>query len=378
MSFKQDINRHLSNLPGWRTRRKIIVVESDDWGSIRMSSGKAFENLKNAGIRVDKSHYNSNDGLESNDDLEMLFEVLTRYRDKTGRPVVFTGVNVVANPDFVKIREHNFEKYFFEPYTETAKCYPSHDRIYELWKEGNKKRIFVPVFHGREHLNVLLWLRALQRGCKSTLLAFENGVTGISRGINGEYLGDYQAAFDVITATDLKYQEEVLKSGIALFEKLYGFNPVFFIPTNGPFNNTLEPVAKELGICYIGTGKIQMEPLGDGRYKKHYRYLGKKNRWGQIYLTRNCFFEPNSWEHSLTKDWVNDCLHEIDIAFKWHKPATISSHRTNYIGWLRPQNRDNGLKKLDQLLSAVLKRWPDVEFMTSVELGELIRASEKN
>lgn len=378
MSFKQNLNRHLSNLPGWRTRRKIIVIESDDWGSIRMSSEKAFKNLKQAGIAVDKNHYNSNDGLESNQDLESLFEVLTRHRDSTGRPVVFTGVNVVANPDFVRIKENGFSEYVFEPYTETAKRYPAHDRIYELWKEAIEKRIFVPVFHGREHLNAMRWLRALQNGCESTHLAFKNGVTGISRGIKGERLGDYQAAFDIDSVSDLAYQKEVIKSGIALFEKLYGYNPVYFIPPNGPFNNTLEPVAREAGILYMGTGKIQMEPLGEGRYDKHYRYLGKKNSWGQMYLTRNCFFEPNSWEHSRSKDWVNDCLHEIDIAFKWHKPATISSHRTNYIGWLRPQNRDNGLKKLEQLLSAVTKYWPDAEFMTSLELGELIRTTKKN
>jgi hypothetical protein len=69
---------------------------------------------------------------------------------------------------------------------------------------------------------------------------------------------------------------------------------------------------------------------------------------------------------------VYDCLKEIEIAFKWHKPVTISSHRTNYIGWLNSDNRANGLQKLDELLSQIIKRWPDVEFMTSVELGNLI------
>jgi hypothetical protein len=35
--IKQNLSRNLSNLPGWRTNRHIIVMESDDWGSIRMS-----------------------------------------------------------------------------------------------------------------------------------------------------------------------------------------------------------------------------------------------------------------------------------------------------------------------------------------------------
>ena len=46
MSFKAKLMRNLSNLPGWRTKRKIVVIESDDWGSIRMPSKRAYEELK--------------------------------------------------------------------------------------------------------------------------------------------------------------------------------------------------------------------------------------------------------------------------------------------------------------------------------------------
>ena len=118
--------------------------------------------------------------------------------------------------------------------------------------------------------------------------------------------------------------------------------------------------------------KIQLEPLGNNQYKKHVRYLGKKSNEGVMYMTRNAFFEPCSTKHPTSKDWVNDCLKEIEIAFRWHKPATISSHRVNYIGWLNEKNRKMGLQKLDELLYQIIKRWPDVEFMTSSELGDLI------
>jgi len=370
--IKQNVSRNLSNLPGWRTKRHIIVIESDDWGSIRMSSIGAFNRLKKKGIDVDKNHYNSNDALESNADLEMLMEVLSNHKDATNRSVVMTGVNIVANPNFDKIRENGFTEYVYESYVDTCKKYPQHDKVHDLWKQGIQERLMVPAFHGREHLNAQRWMRALQNGCKSTLLAFDNGVTGISRGIDGVKLCSYQAAFDIDALADIEYQKEVLKTGLNLFEKLYGYRSNFFIPTNGPFNNQLESVAKKLGIDYLGTGKIQIEPLGNNQYKKHFRYLGKKSQEGLMYMTRNVFFEPNSWEHSKSKDWINDCLKEIEIAFTWHKPATISSHRTNYIGWLNADNRANGLRKLDELLRHIIKRWPDVEFMTSAELGDLI------
>ena len=363
---------HARNILGWCTNRKIVVIESDDWGSIRMSSLNAFDNLLKAGMREDMNRYNLYDSLESNKDLECLLEVLAKHKDKNGRPPVMTGVNVVANPVFEKIKEGRYTEYFYEPYIETLKRYPEHDRVYDLWKEGISNRLFVPIFHGREHLNVQRWLRALKNGHRSTLLAFENNITGISKGINGELIPNLQAAFDLDTKDDLPYMAEVLKTGLDLFEKLYGYRSRYFVPTNGPFNNSLEKVLYENGVRYINSEKIQREPLGNGQYRKNLRFLGKKNSLGQMYLTRNCVFEPSSLESSADIDWVGNCLKEIEVAFRWHKPAIITSHRVNYVGFLHPENRDRGLKNLDELLRRMLMKWPDIEFMTSVELGDLM------
>jgi hypothetical protein len=374
-TFKSLVAVNASNIPGWRTNRKIVVIESDDWGSIRMPSRKVFDALLRAEIPVNTSHYTLYDSLESNADLEMLMETLTKFKDSTGRHPVITGVNIVANPDFEKIAATNFTEYFYEPFIETCRRYPQHNNVYALWKEGIEKRLMVPVFHGREHLNVKRWMHALHTGHKSTLRAFEHQITGIPRnGIDGEMVPDFQAAFDIDTPNDLPYLKIVLETGLDLFEKLYGYRSRYFVPTNGPFNNSLEKDLHRLEVDYINTAKKQKEPLGYGKYKSHIRFLGQKNRFGQQYLTRNCFFEPASsgFEWPRSTDWVNNCLREIETAFRWHKPAVISSHRVNYIGYLHPENRDKSLKLLSELLTKMLKRWPDIEFMTSVELGDVI------
>lgn len=371
-TLRSKLMVNASNIPGWRTNRHIVVIESDDWGSIRMSSLESFDRMLKAGMREDLNHYNTNDALESNADMEQMFDTLTRFRDKNGNHPVITGVNVVANPVFDKIRQNGFNEYIYEPYTETLKRYPDHNKVYDYWKEGINNRLMVPIFHGREHLNVQRWLRTLRSGHKSTLLAFDCGVTGIYNGINGEPIPDFQAAFDIDTADDLPYLKEVIKSGLDLFEQLYGYRSTYFVPTNGPFNNSLEKDLSDEGVRYINSGKIQREPLGQGQYRKNYRHIGKQNSLGQIYLTRNCFFEPSSTESPASRDWIDTCLHEIEIAFRWHKPATISSHRVNYIGYLHPENRERSHRKLTELLSRMLKRWPDIEFMTSMELGDLI------
>ena len=79
-----------------------------------------------------------------------------------------------------------------------------------------------------------------------------------------------------------------------------------------------------------------------------------------------------SFKNSKSKDWVDSCLNEIKIAFIWKKPAIISSHRVNYVGWLNEKNRTKGLRELDELLFQIIKYWPTAEFMTSSELGNLI------
>lgn len=376
--LKSELALNVRNIPGWRTQRHIVVIESDDWGSIRMSSRENFQRMVKAGMREDLDHYNTFDGLESNRDLEDLYDVLTSFKDSTNRHPVMTGVNVVANPLFESIRDNNFSQYIYEPYTETCKRYPDHDRVYSLWLKGQSERLFVPIFHGREHLNVQRWLRALQSGNKSTLLAFDCGVTGIYHGLNGEPVPEFQAAFDIDTIKDIPYQREVIDSGLDLFEQLYNRRARYFVPTNGPINNTLEETLYKSGIEYINTGKKQREPLGNGQYRVNTRFLGNRNRFGQIYLTRNCFFEPAANGFTLDKnhDWIDSCMHEIGLAFRWCKPATISSHRVNYIGWLHSENRENSLRLLKDLLSRIISRWPDVEFMTSEELGKLI-ASQK-
>jgi hypothetical protein len=364
-----NLKRNVSNIFGWTTSRKILVIESDDWGSIRMPSMAAYARLSKQGVQLgcgDAARYNLNDTLATVADLTALFETLQKCKDSKGNPAVFTAVSVVGNPDFDKIRQHKFEEYFYEPFTHTLEKYYGNNAVYSLWKEGIQNRLFVPQFHGREHLNVAAWMNALQKNERDTALAFNEGCWGFNNqhpfGVN------YQAAFDLTDKEDLNYQHLVIKDGLALFEKLFGYKASFFVPPNGPFNNELEITAAEAGVKFMSGSKMQHESLGAGKTRKRFHYLGQKNKYNQVYLTRNCFFEPSQGG----KDWVKTCLNEIDIAFRWHKPATISSHRVNYIGALNLSNRKKGLLLLEDLLKKIILKWPEIEFITSAELGDII------
>lgn len=49
---------------GWRCCRKIVVIESDDWGSIRTSSREAYDRLVAAGYPMGRSAFGA-DALET-------------------------------------------------------------------------------------------------------------------------------------------------------------------------------------------------------------------------------------------------------------------------------------------------------------------------
>jgi hypothetical protein len=57
------------------------------------------------------------------------------------------------------------------------------------------------------------------------------------------------------------------------------------------------------------------------------------------------------------------------------RPAIISTHRINFMGSIFPSNRDANLKLLNSLIKQLINKWPDIEFMASDTLGDLISES---
>lgn len=365
-----SIRRNISNLFGWKTKRKIVVIESDDWGSVRTKSKEAYQNMVEGGLELARSNFTMYDALESNSDLESLFQVLRNHKDATGRHPVFTPMCVVANPDFEKIKASNFQAYYYEPFTKTCKKYPEHGRVHDLWLQGIKERLFVPQLHGREHLNAKRWIDTLKAGNEGLRLAFDNESFGASW-YKGQSLPEHLAAFDPEKAFDMPALHQVTRDAGILFEEICGYRPKHFIASNSPEPRELEQTLKEIGVEYLTRYKIQRYPLGDGMFEKQFNWLGKKNNLGQIYLTRNAGFEPSGLNgHNA----IESCLNDIRIAFRWGKPAVISSHRVNFIGYIDLNNREMGLNQLNELLTLIMKQWPDAEFMTSAELGDFISA----
>jgi len=368
--LKHRLVRHITNIPGWHTNRKIVVIESDDWGSIRMPSHDVYKKLVKNGIRVDNLPYNRYDSLASEKDLAELFDVLHAIKDKNGRLAVITANTIVANPDFEKIKASDFQEYFYELFTETLKRYPNHQKSFDLWREGISSGVFKPQFHGREHLNVNRWMRALRQDTGNVRLAFDYGMFDLSTGLKISE-NSFMEALNYEEEEELEFQKTSIIEGTQLFEQLFGYRSQTFIAPCYTWSNKLNETLKNAGIqCFQGNW-FQLDPVTGKhhKFKKHFHYTGQKNKLKQTFLVRNAAFEPSNFPNF---DWVNDVLSRAKIAFPMGKPLIIGSHRLNYIGFIDENNRNRNLPLLKLLLVSLFKRWPDIEFMSSDELCSLI------
>lgn len=366
MKLKHSILYNLINLRGWRTNRKIVVIESDDWGSIRMPSKEVYDTCLKAGYPVHLNPYERYDSLASQDDLERLFGLLSHYKDFKGNHPVITANCVVANPDFDAIKASNYEHYHFELITETFKRYPKHANNLELWKDGLLNRVFYPQYHAREHVNVSLFMKALHKNDENIHFAFDNRMPGIIDKGNSRNGNNYVEATAYSSENDKNEKLDIYLEGMDIFEKLFGYSSESIIPTNYKWSNDYNQAVAEKGVKYIQGTRRMIEPVPGSKSKVHKRYLGKQNSYGQIDLVRNVVFEPSLVD---TSDIVNDCLHQMDIAFRMQKPAVISCHRINFVGFIDNKNSEGNLSLLNELLKKALSKWPEIEFLNSVELG---------
>src|SRR5699024_2381523 len=97
------LKKYITNIPGWRTDRKIVVFESDDWGGLRVPSKDVYHKLIQHGINVDRYIFDSKDCLAKKEDIEFLCEVLLSHQIEHSKPI-FTFNTVLGNPDFDKIK----------------------------------------------------------------------------------------------------------------------------------------------------------------------------------------------------------------------------------------------------------------------------------
>lgn len=374
--LKNRFALNAKNLIGWRTNRKIVVLAIDDYGNVRLHSKKAREKLDQAGLPV-YNRFDQFDTLETRQDLESLFEVLTSVRDKHGRHAVFTPYAVPCNINFENIKEAGYKKYHYELLPKTYQKLSALDAsayggTWELWNEGIEKGLMMPQFHGREHLNLKVFNEKLHARDHDIMTCLKNRSFTSVKGNDSESISP-MAAFDFWSFEENEEFHQIIEDGLNQFENVFGYRAQNFTPPVYNAHPVLYKTLRKGGIDFVDAAMVFNQHQGQGKYKRKFNYTGKKADTGLFIMVRNVVFEPTE---DRAVDWPSYAMKQIETAFRWNRPALISSHRVNYCGHIDEKNRKKGLMALNLLLQNITERWPEVEFMAANELGELIDSRE--
>lgn len=356
------------NIRGKCLEHKFIVIESDDWGSIRQPSKKVYlEQVKRSGKEIVDPFFRY-DSVERNEDLESLFAVLEKHTDCDGNPAIITADYAIANPCFDYLRKTHYTGYSYETIDNTYKNYEGSSDALTIALQGIERKVWKPQLHCREHVQVARWMRALQSGNQEIQWAFEHGM--ISTADTIEPLNHY-AFMDAFNYAEKDHEQvaHIISDATTKFRKLFGYDSKTFVASCYVWNDCLERALKDNGIHSMQASWYQWIPdeEKEGGLIKKNLYMGQRSK-NQRYTVRNCLFEPSLFE---SEDNVSSCLKQIESAFRWKKPAIISSHRVNYMSRIDEENRKKNLFLLDELLSHIEKRWPDVRFVSSDIIAEM-------
>jgi len=366
--MKEYLKKHLINYRGKKINERILVIESDDWGSIRIPNISVQSKLLDLGFIKNEDPFSKYDCLESAEDFETLYTVLQQFKDDKGNSPVITANMVMANPDFPKIEQSGFKNYYFEHFTKTYKNYYPKLKTFEALKKGIENGFIYPQFHTREHLNIQRWMDKLTSGDIAFRSGFQLKCFAVDDSDDSNRRGNILATYDYINNKELKSIQSGIEEGLQLFKDTFNFNSYTHIAPCYVWNEFIEETVRKAGVYGVQGSKFQQyKDPNSGNHIRLWRYMGQVNKHHQIYTIRNVLFEP-----ALNQgiNWVDKAMESIEIAFFWKKPAIIGSHRINYVGGLSEANRANTLVQLDEIINKVLKKWPNVQFLNSEQLAK--------
>lgn len=368
----RGLARLISARGGWRTERKIVVIESDDWGSARLPNKKSQTKYFSVNPKATECAYLQYDCLESDADVERIGNVLTSLKDSNGRPLCFTPNYIMANPDFTKIRENSYNSFHYESFLTTMhRNNRSSDALAKI-KSLSEEGIWWPQLHGREHINTPRWLAALRENIPEIVAAFDQEIYGVSVQCAPSLRESILQAYTIDLPSETEEKLRSVSSGCEMFKKIFGSSSRTFIPPNYIFASAIHRYLVNLGIEGLQGLSIKRSPVCEQKADR-IRMLGRQDDAGLVTLIRNVFFEPSLYPN---KDNVSSALSQINQAFLHKKPAVICSHRVNFMGGISIQNQDRGLRELADLITQARAAWPNIEFMSTSELLTELKQKE--
>jgi len=331
--FARDLRR------SWREpvlRYPMVIFESDDWGAGPLDQAKALENLR---------------------------KILARFKDRMGRTPVATLGIILATADTQRIRNAGGVEYFSASLSE-----PVYAPLREVMKEGVRQGVFALHLHGMEHYWPQTLMRAAAKDASVRDWLQSDGIPGTESLPSPLQARWTDASVLPSRALESKELHAAITEEASLFGSCFNVLPRVAVATTFVWTEEVEAAWAKVGVdviitlgarytCRDATGK----PGGVDKRMVN----GELSNNGQIYLVRDVYFEPMLGH--MPERLVNDTRERAHLG----RPCLVEMHRFNFIG--AAEKRDTSLRVLEAALEQLQHTFPEIRFMSSLELAEAIR-----
>ncbi len=333
-----------------KVKTPVVIFQSDDWGMVRAPKNKSFIPI------FGEPKIWAYDQLESVDELELLYDVLSNYKDSNDNHPFIEANFIVSNPDFEATKKNDYKRLILTPISQFTE-------LLTTWRKGVNKRLFFPQYHGRLHFNKEKMLQMIQHDSVSRKifdLHFHGGINNYKKGGLSLH-SEYQKWED---GSELPLEELVtwIEEGKIHFYNAFGYYPKSTIAPQYVFTPTTARAFEKTNFEVLQGTNMQMYKANNQIITTH-TPTGNQLANHLIAIGRNVKFEPSrgvdKWKYERA---IESCKNLI----RHNIPIIIDSHRINYVGEFAEEGREELNKLLNDLIGL------GCVFLSSVEFAEAI------
>jgi hypothetical protein len=335
--------------------RPLVLLQSDDWGRVGVRDREGYEQLRASGVHLGENPYDYY-SLETAEDVMALRDLLKRHRDSTGRPACLVMNFLLANLDFQRIAGAGFKDIHLKPLSCGLPGAWKRPGLFEAYRQGISDDVFYPALHGLTHFCRLAVERALASvGDRNNLLhtlwkAETPYIYWRMPWIGYEYNNPEkpQAGF-----LDVNAQGNLVAEAAREFQKLFATAPLSAV---APGYRANDDTRRAWSLCGV---RVAQNGSG-GALPPH------MDEWEMLNLHRTIDIEP--FERGLP---LEKYMQLAERCFERGIPAIVSVHSINFHSSLR-DFRGPALRVLDEFLSALETKHPDLLYVHDMNLYELV------
>lgn len=349
--------RYLLPLTGFHFDRPLVLLQSDDWGRVGLQDRSGLEELQSAGITLGDRAYDFY-SLETSEDLRALCAVLKRHRDSSGRPPCLQMNFMVANLNFQNAAAGQLS---FLPLAEGLPAGWKRPNLIEGYRSGIDDGVFTAALHGTSHFCRPAVERALMDSERGDLLRrfWRAGTPYVywrMPWIGYEYWDSEKAPDERFLDSDAQIKS--IGEAVGWFAKLFSLLPRSACAPGYRANDDTHRAWSQHGIQIAQNGPGTLVP-------PHFE------RYGLLHLSRTVEFEPAT-DAAFSLD---SCLSQAERCFALGIPVVVSVHSINFHSTVK-DFRSRTLQVMDEFLTAVESRHPDVLYLHDADLHQAIEKGQ--